>query len=186
MLIACFVTSLARAEQVVQAVWKTIQVRFTYRATTTYYSCSSLRDTVASVLHSIGARDNVRVRTQTCDEFSNESTMLITLESPVEATQANVEQLTTYSSVDELTARVRGERLRTAQDLARFAAEWKTVSFTRNRIARLQASDCELLRQLRDQVFSKLAVRVDRDHLRCSMFGAIGRPRLTVTALMAV
>jgi hypothetical protein len=113
--------------------------------------------------------------------------MEITLESPVEATRENVQALTTYDSTRELVARVRNERLDRAAELPRFPATWKTISMSRDRQLKLAPGDCELVEQLSRNVFPRMAIRVERDRLRCSVaFGNIGQPQLRVAALVAM
>jgi hypothetical protein len=79
---------------------------------------------------------------------------------------------------------VHGERLRSAEDLPRFPAVWKTVSFARSREMRLAPGDCELVLQLRRHILPRMAVQVVNDQVRCSQFGNIGKPQLTVSALV--
>jgi len=85
-----------------------------------------------------------------------------------------------------LIARTRGETLVSAEDLPRLRAAWKTVSFARDRGMRLAPADCELVRQLRRQVLPHMSLRIVSDNVRCSQFGNISAPRLTVSALVPV
>jgi hypothetical protein len=93
--------------------------------------------------------------------------------------------LTTYSAEQQLVARVRGDLLPSAADLERFPASWETVSFSRNRTMRLDPGDCELVEQLRRAILPRLSVQIVDDNVRCSPFGNMRPPRLTVRALVA-
>jgi hypothetical protein len=189
----CSLPSHARTEEVlntadiVDAVWKVQSLDFAYRGFSTAYSCSGLRDRVRAILQTVGARDTLVVRTWNCADPSYSARVQITLASPVEATAENIKALTTHDSKAQLIARVRNEQLDTAADLERFPAVWKTISLNRDRELDLAPGDCELVQQLRRDVLPRMAVRIVRDNLHCSSgFGTIGRPRLSVSALVAV
>jgi len=171
----------------VEAVWRVQSLDFAYRGYTTAYSCSSLRERLRTILRTVGARHTLTIRTWDCADPSFSARVQITLASPVEATPQNVRALTTYDSKTELIARVRNERLDTADDIERFPAVWKTISFAREKGLNLAPGDCELVEQLQRDVFPRLSIRVVRDNLHCSSgFGNVGRPQLSVAALVAV
>ena len=173
-------------EAVVEAVWKPQRLNFVYRGLSTLYSCRSLQQKLQKILTTVGARGGIELRTYSCDDELSVARFQIALTSPVEATPANVEQLTTYDSRDELIARVRGERLASAEDLPRFPAVWKTISFARSREMKLAPGDCELVLELRRHILPRMAVQIVNDQVRCSEFGNIGKPQLTVSALVPV
>jgi hypothetical protein len=170
---------------VVEAVWKPQRINFVYRGYSTLYSCGGLQDKLEKILTTVGARgDSVELRAYSCDDQLATARFEIVLASPVEATRENVQELTNYDARDELAARVRGERLATAEDLQRFPAVWKTISFARSREMKLEPGDCELVLQLRRQILQRMSVQIVSDRVQCSDFGNIGRPRLTVSALV--
>ena len=169
---------------VVEAVWKPQRIVFVYRGYSTLYSCGSLQDKLEKILTTVGARGGVELRAYSCDEVL--ARFEIALTSPVEATPENIEELTTYDAHDELIARVRGEPVASAEDLQRFPAVWKTISFARSREMRLEPGDCELVLQLRRHILPRMSVQIVSDRVSCSEFGNIGRPRLTVSALVPV
>jgi hypothetical protein len=171
---------------VVEAVWKPQRINFVYRGYSTLYSCSGLQDKLEKILTTVGARDGVELRAYSCDDAQSIARFQIALASPVEATPENVEELTSYDAHDALVARVRGERLATAEDVQRFPAEWKTISFARSREMRLAPGDCELVQQLREHVLPHMSVQIVTDRVHCSAFGNIGKPQLTVSALVPV
>jgi hypothetical protein len=168
----------------VEAIWKPQRMNFVYRGYSTLYTCGGLQDKLEKILTTVGARGGIELRAISCDDAIADARFQIVLTSPVEATAENVEQLTTYDSHDALVARVRGEPLQSAEDLPRFPAVWKTISFSRSREMRLAPGDCELVLQLRRHILPRMAVHVVDDQVRCSAFGNIGRPRLTVSALV--
>jgi hypothetical protein len=182
--------SIARAETqadaaVVEAVWKPQRIQFVYHGYSTLYSCGGLQDRIEKILATVGARDgSIKLRAYSCDDAL--ASFEIALASPVEATPENVQELTSYDTRDALTARVRGERLASAEDVQRFPAVWKTISFARSREMRLDPGDCELVLQLRRHVLPRMSVQIVSDRVQCSAFGNIGRPRLTVSALVPV
>jgi hypothetical protein len=173
-------------DPVIDAVWKPQQMNFVYSGYSTLYTCRSLQAKLEKILLNVGARGGIQLRTYSCDDTLAVARFQIVLESPVEATPENIQQLTTYDSQDELIARLHGSRLATAEDVQRFPAVWKTVSFARSREMRLAPGDCELVRQLRRHILPRMSVQIVSDKLRCSPFGNIGPPRLTVSALVPV
>ncbi|MGH8174878.1 MAG: hypothetical protein ACREV5_01285 [Steroidobacter sp.] len=193
LLIACVATVLAPTtgalaevvDPIVDAVWKPQRVNFEYRGYGTLYTCGSLEDKLEAILERIGAREDLRVGGYACDDQIGIARFHIDFNSPVEATPDNIRALTAYDARDVLIARARAETLASPEDLAHFPAIWKTVSFARDRKLKLQAGDCELVRQLRRQVLSRMSVRIVTDRVHCSSaFGNIGPPRLTVSALV--
>lgn len=174
------------ADGVVEAVWKPQRVNFAYHGYSTLYSCGGLQQKLEKILSTVGARGGIEMRAYSCDDATAVARFQIVLTSPVEATPENVGQLTTYDAHDELVARVRGEQLTSAEDLPRFPAVWKTISFARSREMRLAPGDCELVLQLRRHILPRMAVHVVNDQVRCSQFGNIGKPQLTVSALVPV
>jgi hypothetical protein len=171
-------------ESVVEAVWKPQHVNFAYHGYSTLYSCGGLQQKLEKILRTVGARGGIELRGYSCDDTLAIARFQIVLTSPVEATPENVEQLTTYDPQQELVARMRGERLPSAEELPRFPAVWKTISFARSREMRLEPGDCELVLQLRRHILPRMAVHVVNDRVRCSHFGNIGKPQLTVSALV--
>lgn len=169
----------------VEAVWKPQQVNFEYRGYSTTYSCRSLENKLELILRTVGAREDVQLRSYACDEQIGIARFEILLQSPVVASEENLRELTTHDAKDDLIARVNGEKLPSAVDMPRFAAVWKTVSFARDPRMRLDRGDCELVQQLRRQILPRMSVQIVKDNVRCSSsMGNIGPPRLTVSALV--
>lgn len=183
---ALFISATApAAPDYIPAIWRQQSLEFAYQGTTTAYSCNTLQRRLEAILRSVGARDGITIVMQRCTDQAD-AYMQITLESPVEATAANVAAVTQHTSADELVAKVRNEPLATPENIARFPAEWKTVSMSRDKTLKLDAGDCELVKQLRHEVFPRMSIRIVHDNLRCSVaFGNIGQPQLSVAALKA-
>ena len=178
------VTSSAAAGSV-EAVWKAQQVNFEYRGYSTTYSCQSLEEKLQVILSSVGARKDVQLRSYACNEQLGVARFQVLLQSPVMATPDNIRELTTHDAKAELIARVNGEQPATPEDVPRFTAVWKTVSFSRDRRMRLERGDCELVQQVRQQILPRMSVQIVKDNVRCSSsFGNVGPPRLTVSALV--
>lgn len=157
----------------VEAVWKAQRLEFYYRSLDTLYTCVGLEEKTKIILRQLGARGRIAVRRVRCRDFSRLARLEVLIESPFVATPENIRDITNYDSQDELIARVRGVSLPSAEDLERFPAVWKTVTFR---------GDCALLQQLRQQIMSKMSVQMLKDSKRsiCSQ----ASPRLAVMALV--
>jgi hypothetical protein len=151
----------------IDAIWMPQVVSFTYQADDTFYTCSSLWRKITGILSHLGARTTAPFHRLRCDDFAHTVRMQIALESPVEATSANLRAVTDYDSEDLLVARLNGKQLPAANDVPRFPAAWRTLSF-RSREMQLTAGDCELVHQLRRQVLPKLSVQVLKEPTRCA------------------
>lgn len=173
------------AEASVDAIWKAQRIDFEYRAGGAAYSCSGLKAKIERILVRVGAGEAIALSTYFCDDLTGIARLQIAFESPIEATVQNVQEANAYDSHDVLIARARGEALESTNSVQRLRAEWQTVSFARDRRMRLAPADCELVEQLRRQVLSRMSLRIVRDDVRCSPFGNITPPRLTVSALVA-
>jgi hypothetical protein len=172
--------------QEIEAIWKAHLMTFEYHGYSTQYTCGSLHKKLRAILRSVGARDGIQLREYGCNDLSGVIRFEIAFQSPVEATPENIAAASSFDSRDALIARVRGERLPTAEDVQTFPAVWKTVSLARERELRLAPGDCELVQQLRQQILARMtSVQIVSDRVRCSpAFGNIGKPRLTVAALV--
>jgi hypothetical protein len=184
---AWLAASSVAAEPVVSAVWHSQEFEFEYAGGSTMYSCGGLRDVVRRILLRLGAREDLKVTVYDCEIAYVPARVRITLTSAMPANDPELlQQLTTYDARQQLIARMRGETLPTASDLERIPAVWRRISLVSDRKLRLLPSDCDLVRRMRRVVLPRLGVQVVRDQLNCfSDFGSIGRPRLTVDALIA-
>ncbi|AMN46701.1 hypothetical protein ACG33_06245 [Steroidobacter denitrificans] len=169
----------------VQAIWKEQEIDFNFQSFTTFYSCSSLEDRIEYIFRGLGAQVTARVRDIACPfSVARMPRVHIHLRSPVEATPAALAEYEKGHSKRVLVARVRGEQAEESAEMARFPAVWKTVTLSRGPLG-LDSGDCELVRELRRKVFSKLAVRIVQDDTRCSSNLSVPRRlRLQMEALM--
>lgn len=170
----------------VEAIWMTRSVDFVYSNLNSYYSCTALQSKLRAILQAAGAQHQLAVRMQCASgDLVDTVRAQITMIAPVEATAGNVAAATTFDGRYELIARLRNVQLPTATDIERFAASWRTVTIARGPELSLDAGDCELLKDVSEQIFPRLSVRVD-SKLSCAAPGtrAAGRLRLVITALL--
>ena len=169
----------------IDAIWLPQVVNFTYQADDNFYTCSSLWQKITGILAHLGARRTAPAQRVSCDDFAHTVRLQIALESPAEATPANLLAMTDYDSEDLLVARLRGKQLPSAGDIPRFPAAWTTLSL-RSADMDLTAGDCDLVHQLRKQVLPKLSVQVLNEPARCLPVlsrGGSMRPKMKVRAL---
>lgn len=169
----------------IEAVWKPQRVTFVYRGHTTVYSCGGLKRKLETVLLALGAHEKVVFERSECVP-GHGARLYVTFKSPIEATEENVRALTTYTSEEQLAARVTGTTLPAAEDLVRFPAVWSQVSFARDRRLRLTPGDCELVESIRRQLLPRLSAHVTTNRVFCAPGTVdIGPPKLVVSALTA-
>jgi hypothetical protein len=175
----------ADRSQPVESVWRPQKLAFQFRADAIMFSCSALRKKVERILLKVGARAETLVNKFDCSELSHIVRVELLLQSPVEATEANVRRITDFTSHEQLIARVRGDKLPTAEDLERFPAVWTEVSLGRGSKVGLNRSDCALMEQLRTYVLPRLSVQIVKDDPYCSSAFVRGAtPEMRVMALV--
>jgi hypothetical protein len=144
----------------VEAIWRMQSFDFYHHSARVAYSCRALREKIASILESVGAHESAIVQTKCTGNLLRVAQVRITVGSPVEATPENIQRATTFDARVELIARTANIHLPTAVDIERFPATWRRVSLRGHGRSRLDASDCELVRQMIKQVLPKLSTRV--------------------------
>lgn len=108
----------------------------------------------------------------------------IALAAPAVANDKNIRVATTFDAQQQLVARMTNKELPTPSTIPVFPASWMAIELHGKNNAWLGADDCELLRQLSQQVMPKLGVKVTRKVI-CS--GAkLARPSLNVEALIPI
>jgi len=176
--------SAAHAHQQV-AFWRSQDVRFVYRGQATIYDCEALRQKIRQVLSEIGAHIGTRVEpvgchvTRAADVPAQMASFQIRVVSPAPASTHIEQERAKLDSRRALLGRL-GVATESAHE---FPADWRSVDVVRSGAVRFDGSDCELLRQLREQVLSKLAVKVLAQDRRCSM-QRLRLPTLTVAVLV--
>jgi hypothetical protein len=189
-LVAVLGTAAARADDATdatQAIWKTQQIQFNYFGFTSTYTCDGLRDRVRAILQQVGADKDMQVSTFGCgamDRPTRLPSLKIVVSTPVPATPENLAAVSKQAEdqpSDKKTSRKHPLRVDTTDQ---FPAVWRTVDFRKSNV-QARSGECELMEQLRDQVFKKLSVRIVEDHLNCIPNQiSIGQPDFKVAALV--
>jgi hypothetical protein len=171
----------------VTAIWRQHQVSFGFHSSNVRYSCDALQSKVSNLLMAIGAHPNMALDLS-CQSggFVDSARFRVTLKLPVVASEENVRLATTYSTEQQLVARLHSVQLPSATDLPRFSAEWRTVTLTRDRRVNLDAGDCDLLAGLRKQLLPQLGIESANGDFRCYGDGTRLRPLFRVSTLMPV
>lgn len=166
------------------AFWRSQDVRFVYRGQETIYDCDVLRQKVRQVLGEIGAHIGTRVEPAGCHFTSAAdvpvqiATLRIRIVSPALASTQHEHESGRLESRRELLERL-GVQVESARE---FPADWRNIDVVRG-AAKFDRSDCELLRQLHEQVLSRLAVKVLAQDRRCSV-QRLRQPTLKLAVLM--
>ncbi|MEQ1579047.1 MAG: hypothetical protein ABL964_00505 [Steroidobacteraceae bacterium] len=193
----------------VPAVWKEQQIRFYFVTQGSAYSCNAIQTKLRALLTDLGAGDGLSVNVKSCtdgirkaalnmrsggrgDDFMLDGAttplVTITIRSLVPETPDALAALNADRGTAGLRALVRHEGALDQSYASAVAGEWKQVRLS-DRTRYLDASDCDLLQQVRAQVFAKLAVRVVKDSGTCqrrSVSLRLGGPNLHVEALVPV
>jgi hypothetical protein len=112
----------------VEAIWRVQQLQFDYSSPAISYSCSAFKERIRGILHAVGAHETIEVEAG-CrgDELVKATHASISMAAPVEATEANVRDATTFRAHQVLAARMHGKELPTATNIERFTASWPCV-----------------------------------------------------------
>lgn len=170
--------------EIIQAGWKTTEVRYSYVGFTTAFTCDGAEDRVKAILRAVGAHPETKVRAQGCEFNRPTRNFFITIDAamPVPAAQAAQAADDGQEGRRELLKRLGVEEKRLQE---RFPAQWHTLRLDRDRKLDLKPGECELLEGLRTEVFPKLGVEVLSDSLRCMPKQVpIVLPELSVKALL--
>jgi hypothetical protein len=166
-------------EPPLDAIWHVQTLPFEYRSLNTYYDCDALEQRVRSMLELMGARPPVVVHTNCGEIPANQIHVQIIVATPVPATEDNVRAATTFDPKDELVARMRQLSLPTAVDIERFPAQWQ------RRHVRITQGDCDLMRDIHEQIVPKLSVRTLSKKVNCPRISSL-RTRMQYEALIAL
>ncbi len=196
----------------VRAVWRQQQIEFSYSGAGGVYTCNALVFKLRAILKDLGARDDAVVQVQGCmDEFRSSSpttsgrtltanpkgfeigqtadphvTLLVT--TLAEATPAVLRQIEAARGQEELKLRIRAEGETVTDDNLPLSAKRKQVRFTAN-TRYLDPSDCNLVEQVRANIFPQLDVRVVRAASTCNRRDfslRLGQPNVAVEILVPV
>jgi len=189
----------------VPAVWMDQEIVFHYTHAGGVYSCSALERKLRSILTELGAVQPVNITLKSCSAGMRKATAVtrqgemlpdgsvtpritLSIRSLVPRTPEALAALSAVRSREELKAMVRGQGGPDPSYGMPVPAEWRQVRLS-PRTPYLDRTDCDLIRQLRSQVFTKMAVRVIRDAGTCdrqSLSLRLAQPNLDVEALVPV
>jgi hypothetical protein len=173
--------------ETVDAIWRQHHLAFDFHSFDVRYSCDGLQHKLRSILQAMGAHRDVQMNIQ-CSSGSliASAQFMVSFKMPVAATEANVRAATTYTTEQQLVARLHSTQLPSANDLPRFSAELRSISLTRNRRVRLDSGDCDLLMGVREQLLPQLGMSVTESAFRCNGAGTRTRPVFRVAALVLI
>jgi hypothetical protein len=170
------------ASKPVQAVWKPVEVRYSYVGFTTAYNCDAYESKLKEILLRIGSPPQTRVQATGCVGVNRPSKnffVTVTTATPVPAGEATSDL---GKAEQELVERLGGDKSLPKDP---FPAERKTVDLSRDRKLDLEPGDCELMQGLQDKVLPKLSVKVLSDRIQCTPRHLdIATPDLKVAALV--
>lgn len=181
---------------VVQSVWKPVEIRYSYMGFTTAYNCDAAEDKLKQILMRVGAHPQTRVVASGCTMNRPERNFFITITTatPVAADSAAAEEARGSAAGDNGRGRSLSkseqellDKLGVKQTIStdEFPATWKTVDLSRDRKLDLRPGDCELMAGLRDHVFPKLPVEILSDRIQCTPKQLdLTTPELKVKALV--
>jgi hypothetical protein len=177
-------TDVASGEPI-DAIWRQHRVNFEFHSFNVRYSCEGLQHKLGMILKAMGAHRDVAVELN-CPGggLVASANALVTLKLPVIASEENVRAATTYSTEQQLVARLRSVQLPRANDLPRFTAQMRTITLTRDHRLRLDSGDCDLLSDVRDQLLPQLGIAVTEAGFRCYGGGTRTRPLFRIAALV--
>jgi hypothetical protein len=173
----------ADSAQPIPATWKVQEIRYSYFGFTTAYSCDAAEQKLKKILTALGSHPATEVKASGCDlnRPSRDFFVTITTATPIAVTDVRTPTSNEAARADLL------KRLGVKSDFGEeeFPAVWKTVDLTRDKKLRLEPGDCELMEGLRDNVLSKLTVKIEADGVRCTPKQvSINTPELKVSALV--
>ena len=181
----------------IAAVWKLRNIDFPYRSDTAIYSCKALQARVAGILRQVGARDDLDVKVNDCNDsaippdravyerhrtpseviserYLNRPSdryqfvhVYVRMMLPTEVTPEVRDEMKRDKSRRELVSRVTGDPAVQFNDPVVFAAQWGPVTLSRKTIG-LSPKECEMLDQMAATAFRELGLRVVHQDTRCS------------------
>jgi hypothetical protein len=182
---AAYAGSPADSASPIQAVWKPVEIKYSYVGFTTAYNCDAFESKVKNILLALGANPLTKVQANGCIDVNRPARnffVTITTATPIAASEAKEPD---NKATQELTERLTGKKdpLKTEP----FPAQWKTVDLSRERRLNLEPGDCELMEGLRDKVVPKLGMKVVANNVTCTPGNlSIQTPQLSVSALVAL
>ncbi|HKS57883.1 MAG TPA: hypothetical protein VJS12_21475 [Steroidobacteraceae bacterium] len=171
------------AAKSVQAVWKPVEIKYSYVGFTTAYNCDSFEQKVRSILLRLGAPEQTRVQANGCIDVNRPSRNFFVTINSAAVIPASEAKEPPDKATRELAERLTGKKDPLKTDP--FPAQWKTVELARDRRLDLQPGDCELMEGLSKDVLPKLSIKIISDRVLCTPNNlSITTPELTVSALV--
>jgi len=171
------------AGKTVQAVWKPVEIKYSYVGFTTAYNCDAFEQKVRSILLRLGAPEQTRVQANGCIDVTRPSRNFFVTINSAAVIPASEAQEPPDKATRELAERLTGKKDPLKTDP--FPAQWKTVELSRDRRLDLQPGDCELMEGLSKDVLPKLSIKIVSDRVLCTPNNlSITTPELTVSALV--
>jgi hypothetical protein len=167
----------------IQAVWKPVEIKYSYVGFTTAYNCDSFEQKVRSILLRLGAPEQTRVQANGCIDVNRPSRNFFVTINSAAVIPASAAKEPPDKATRELAERLTGKKdpLKTEP----FPAQWQTVELARDRRLDLQPGDCELMEGLSKDVLPKLSIKIISDRVLCTPNNlSITTPELTVSALV--
>ncbi|MBM0107290.1 hypothetical protein JM946_21340 [Steroidobacter sp. S1-65] len=164
--------------EAIQATWKEQELRhlFTVVERGVAYECLSLGQRLKEMLIDLGAHQSTQVRVQGCSGgASSELMFTIATATPVPLAEAPPRSERSEKVLKRM--RVNAEQLDET-----FPAAWRSVELSR--YAKLGAGDCELMRDLRNNLLPKLGAKIESGQIDCRRTdGRLSSRDLTVSVL---
>jgi hypothetical protein len=151
----------ADAGGLIPAVWKEQHLSFFYMGRTSRYSCDGLRDKVRAMLLDLGARRDLSITAQGCEDTAAR----VRLASPGPGLTI------VFSSPVPPDAAAKPLH---AGDLSAVDARFEAFSITSDAFRNMEIADCELVEEFARQVLPKLATRNLKQDITCVPFQQSG------------
>ena len=171
------------ATKSVQAVWKPVEIKYSYVGFTTAYNCDAFESKVKNILLTLGAPSQTKVQANGCIDVNRPSRNFFVTITTATAIPASEAKEPANKAEQELAERLTGKKDPLKTDP--FPAQWKTVELSRDRRLDLAPGDCELMEGLSKDVLPKLSIKIVSDRVLCTPNNlSITTPELTVSALV--
>ena len=178
-LVAMAIPLVARSE-IPHAVWRLQEIPFVYHGYATRYSCAALQVKLKQVLGAVAAHDSTTIRPLSCSMVGASSQIASMQISVVSAAPLDADTQAEVAARSSRQALL--DRLGVHRELDQeFPAQWRDVDLARQ--LKFESGDCELLRQIGDQVLSHLAVKFIAEAPCPITPRRFTQPRLKVQAL---
>jgi hypothetical protein len=143
-----------------QAVWKEQRLDFSYMGLTARYSCEGLRDKMRSLLLDLGARRDLQVSLQACDESA-----------PVRTGYVAPKLSLVFSSPALPDPAAKPAH---PGDLQPVDAHYEPFTLTSDAFKNYNVGDCELVEEFAREILPRLTARVVKEDITCIPYQATG------------